>query len=445
MKTTDNNCGNCTVDEKDLPDLQKIGNKKVADIKSDKFPNLLIFPQSINTNGDNILNEKIYSLDSNNKLKTGNIMGFIGINKTQLTIKSRFSEEDNEDYFLHYMLQKVFSINLFDLLHKSNTDKVFDFLLYLFPYYLKAAFNQGIFKEYKKKEYNNANIRGYINISPHIRYNMPFCGNIVYTTREYSYNNHVTQLIRHTIEFIRLHPLGKFILNENTEVGNTVLQIISATPTYSKNGRVTIISQNMRPLNHPYFSKYKELQNLCLQILRHEGLKYGDSEEQVYGLLFNGAWLWEEYMSLILKDKFNHYSFNKGKVFNLLKETKDNTLIQKIIPDFISKSKPFIIMDTKYIPLDKLKQYSDDDEKALNIYYKTITYMYRWNSRLGILLYPCPGNNLKTNTYQIIDTNGQLVSIGFPIPQNTHSYADFCKAIKDSEYLLKEALNKYSQ
>lgn len=444
MKTTDNNCGNCTVDDKDLSDLQKISNIKITDLQSEKYPNLLIFPQNFNIYGDNIHKEKIFTLDSNNRLKTGNIMGFIGINETQLTISSRFTEEDEEDYFLHYMLQKVFSINLFELKHSSNTGKVFDFLLYLFPYYLKAAFCQGIFKEYEKKEYNNANIRGYININKHIRYNIPFNGNIVYKTREYSYNNHITQLIRHTIEFIKLHPLGKFILKDNTEIRNIALQIISVTPTYNRNERVIVISQNMRPLSHPYFSKYKELQSLCLQILRYEGLKYGDNNDLIYGLLFNGAWLWEEYMNVILKDKFNHYSCHKGKIFNLLKETKTNTLIQKIIPDFISKSKPFIIIDTKYIPLDKGNKYADYDEKALNIYYKTITYMYRWNSKLGVLLYPCNDSTLKTNTYQIIDTNGQLISIGFPIPQNILTYSDFCRAIKGTEYSLKKILNNYS-
>ena len=37
--------------------------------------------------------------------------------------------------------------------------------------------------------------------------NIPFMGKIAYTTREHSYNNNLTQLVRHTIEYIKTHPL----------------------------------------------------------------------------------------------------------------------------------------------------------------------------------------------------------------------------------------------
>ena len=105
-------------------------------------------------------------------------MGFVGVNDTKITIKSRFAKNCDEDYFLHYMLQKVFSINLFDLKHNTNTESIFDFLLYLFPYFLKRAVRQGIYKEYTKHEYNDANVRGVIDVSRHIRQNIPFSGNL---------------------------------------------------------------------------------------------------------------------------------------------------------------------------------------------------------------------------------------------------------------------------
>ena len=41
----------------------------------------------------------------NDKVLFGNLIGFIGCGNEQLEIHSRFSEDDN-DYFLHYMLQK---------------------------------------------------------------------------------------------------------------------------------------------------------------------------------------------------------------------------------------------------------------------------------------------------------------------------------------------------
>lgn len=62
---------------------------------------------------------------------------------------------------------------------------------------------KGIYKEYVKREYNNANIKGAVDVAKHIRSNVPFVGKVAYRTREFSYNNHLTQLIRHTIEKIQ--------------------------------------------------------------------------------------------------------------------------------------------------------------------------------------------------------------------------------------------------
>ncbi|MEX1474644.1 guanosine 5'-monophosphate oxidoreductase, partial [Enterococcus sp. C84] len=79
----------------------------------------------------------------------------------------------------------------------------YDLLVFLFPYYLNEAMRKGIYKEYVKREYNNANIKGAVDVAKHIRSNVPFVGKVAYRTREFSYNNHLTQLIRHTIEKIQ--------------------------------------------------------------------------------------------------------------------------------------------------------------------------------------------------------------------------------------------------
>jgi 5-methylcytosine-specific restriction enzyme subunit McrC len=276
----------------DIANLRMIADIKISELKLDDCPNLLVFPRDFTECDDKIGEENIFSLNGD-LLKTNNIMGFVGIDKTQVTIKSRFAWDDNEDYFLHYMLQKVFSINLFNLPHNFAEESIFDFLLYLFPLYLKRALRQGLFKEYQRRCYNDANVRGVIDINRHIRFNIPFAGRVAYNTREYSYDNHVTQLIRHTIEFIRMHKFCGNILNSDEKIKEDVSLITSATPTYERNNRQNIINQNLRPLRHPYFSDYIMLQHLCLQILRHEQIKYGVEKDKIYGILFDGAWLWK--------------------------------------------------------------------------------------------------------------------------------------------------------
>ena len=129
-----------------ISDLEMIANLKIGELKIDDNPNLLVFPRDLHQHGDEIGESHIISM-KDDMISTGNIMGFVGVNDTQLDIKSRFAQEDEEDYFLHYILQKVFAINLFDIKHTTNEQRVFDFLLYLFPYYLKKAIAQGLFKK----------------------------------------------------------------------------------------------------------------------------------------------------------------------------------------------------------------------------------------------------------------------------------------------------------
>ena len=66
-------------------------------------------------------------------------MGFIGVENLQIKIQSRF-DEGRDDYLLHYMLQKVLSFNLFDLNHNNEQEDVFDFVMFMFPYFLKKGF-----------------------------------------------------------------------------------------------------------------------------------------------------------------------------------------------------------------------------------------------------------------------------------------------------------------
>lgn len=206
------------------------------------------------------------------------------------------------------------------------------------------AITQGIYKQYKTQKYNDANVRGAIDVNRYIRYNKPFNGKVAYTTREYSYDNDITQLIRHTIEYISKHKEGGTeILSIDTDTKEAVSQIISATPTYLSNELVAIINKNIRPLVHPYYSEYAPLQRLCLQILRHEELKYGQEDDEIYGVLIDAAWLWEEYLDIVLESKYVHYKKNEGKRFYLFEN------FQQIIPDFLSLDKS-IVADAKYIP-----------------------------------------------------------------------------------------------
>ena len=194
-----------------LETLKKLATPTISKLSLEDYPNLLIFPQNLDVYGDKIGNAHVFEVNNDKVIETNNIMGFIGCGEAKVSISSRFAQ-GNDDYFLHYMLRKVFAVNLFDLQFNSDEESIFDFLIYLFPEFLKRAMQQGLYREYQTRKYNDANIKGRIDISRHIRQNIPFAGKIAYSTREYAQDNHLIQLIRHTIEYISHHKYSGNIL-----------------------------------------------------------------------------------------------------------------------------------------------------------------------------------------------------------------------------------------
>ena len=438
MITSDYTKTNIAPDE--LDDLRAIADVEISNITLEDYPNLLVFPDSFNSYDRDFGRKVICSIeDEGRKLRTNSMVGFIGRNNTHLSIHSRFADNGKDDFFLHYMLQKVAKINLFNLQHTMDEDSVFDFLLYLFPLYLKNAITQGVYRQYIIHKYNDANVRGVIDVSRHIKYNEPFNGSVAYTTREYSYDNHITQLIRHTIEFISKNG-GDDILNVDEDTKQAVAQIIGATPSYLENELQSIINKNLIPIAHPYYSEYAPLQRLCLQILRHEELKYGQEEDEIYGVLIDAAWLWEEYLAIILEGKYNHYLKDTGKRFYLFKPNK-----QQIIPDYLSLDKK-IVADAKYIPLNEKNWFKEDSSNATAIYYKTITYMYRFCSKVGYLLYPHPDEECSPIKEDIITeiegvNGGSITKLGLRIPSGCSNYNEFSRRIKEEEFIFYNQLH----
>ena len=365
--------------------------------------------------------------------------GFIGINDLQITIHSRFSEKEaKEDYFLHYMLQKVLSVNLFDLKHTTTNEQVLDFLFYLFPYYLKNALSQGLYKAYERKEYNDANARGTIDINRHIKTNVPFNGRVAYRTREFSHDNNLTQLIRHTIEYIRTRKIGNALLQNDPDTQAYV--IILATPTYKKQDKLKVIQNNQKITHHPYFTKYAPLQKLCLKILNHEHLKYGKEKDKVFGLLFDVAWLWEEYLATLLTRQGFKHPDNRRKTngvwlgFHKTENHKNNAFLR--FPDFYDQEPDGIIIDAKY-------KHKINDVADVN---QIITYLYRLKGRLGLFIQPSI-NPDDSRSYALrgygIDQNAHLIKYQIPIPTNQTSYKAFVMKMRSLEHTIKMTLDHY--
>ena len=143
----------------------------------------------------------------------------------------------------------------------------------------------------------------------------------------------------------------------------------------------------------------------------------------IIGTMFDGAWLWEEYVNSRIEGIFYH-PMNKGgregqRLFG--------GSVGLIYPDFISRdSETRIIADAKYKPMDNI---GNKD------YLQVLAYMLRFDAKTGYYLYPeiesADGRQLwlnKGSTYENNVVPRDDISVtkhGLKIPVDAVDYASF--------------------
>lgn len=390
---------------------------------------IFIFPNDLKNSSDLERDQKIFET-FNQEIKTGNVIGFLGYGQERLTIASRFSDESN-DHFLHYLLQKVLNINLTSLdVGLSLEDKLYQLLIYLFPKYLQAALRKGLYKEYQRFSHNDSHVKGVIDVRNHIKRNVPFMGNVAYTTREFTYDNPLMQLIRHTMEYIKIQKSFGALLDSNRE---NMAEIVRVTPSYKLADRAKIIRMNKtKSIRHAYFREYRKLQELCLMILNQEKHGLGYREQKIHGILFDVAWLWEEYVYTLLPKDFIHPR-NKDKTDGI---SVFSNRERKIFPDFYHKELK-IVLDAKYKKLEFT-------EKGINRedLFQLISYSYILKSEKAGLIFPSMEQSVNSEIGKLAGYGVQLKKWSIQIPQNASSYSAFCKMMENSEENFKAIIDE---
>ena len=390
---------------------------------------IFIFPNDLKNSSDLERDQKIFET-FNQEIKTGNVIGFLGYGQERLTIASRFSDESN-DHFLHYLLQKVLNINLTSLdVGLSPEDKLYQLLMYLFPKYLQAAIRKGLYKEYQRFFHNDSHVKGVLDVGNHLKNNLPFTGNIAYTTREFTYDNPLMQLIRHTIEFMKNQKSFGVLLDSNRE---NMTEITRVTPAYKLANRAKIIRMNkIKPIRHAYFREYKKLQELCLMILSREKHGLGSQAQKVHGILFDVAWLWEEYIYTLLPKGFVHPR-NKDKTDGISVFSGGK---RKVYPDFYDRERK-IVLDAKYKKLEFT-------EKGINRedLFQLISYSYIIKAEKAGLIFPSMDRPVNSEIGKLAGYGAQLKKWSIQIPQNASSYNEFCKMMENSEENFKAIIDE---
>ncbi|MDU7139608.1 MAG: 3-isopropylmalate dehydrogenase [Streptococcus mitis] len=394
-----------------------------------KEDNIFIFPNDLTHTPDLDKDQKIFET-VNQEIKTGNVIGFLGCNQERLTISSRFSDKYN-DYFLHYLLQKVLNINLTSLdVGLSPEDKLYQLLVYLFPKYLQVALRKGLYKEYQRSSHNDSHVKGVIDVGNHLKKNLPFTGNIAYTTREFTYDNPLMQLIRHTIEYIKTQKSFGALLDSNRE---TIAEVTRVTSAYKLADRAKFIRINKtKPLRHAYFREYRKLQEFCLMILNREKHGLGYQEQKIHGIFFDVSWLWEEYVYTLLPKGFLHPR-NKEKKGGILVFSDGK---RKVYPDFYDRERK-IVLDAKYKKLEFT-------EKGINRedLFQLISYSYILEAEKAGLIFPSIEQSVNSEIGKVEGHGVLLKKWSIQIPQKVSSYSEFCEKMESCEEIFKRNIDE---
>lgn len=421
--------------------LTRIVDRNLAQLASDK---LLIFPENLAHSDDLSSEQHILRRINRSTYATGNVMGFLGLGSEHLTIASRFSSKD-DDYFLRYLLAKVFDTpNLLDMsTDGGNGRQLFDLLCFIFPRYLKLALRKGIYKTYRTNHYNDPHFKGQLQVARHIRTNMPFTGNIAYSQREFTTDNPVTQLIRHVIELLRRDRSKNYLLGTARDQVN---QIMQATPGYALADRERVLNENIyNPVRHAYFHEYASLQRVCILILQRARQGFDVSPESLNGVLFDGAWLWEEYLNLLVGDLFYHPLNRAGQGREYLFTPAGlGRHIGEIFPDFIGMDAGArAVADAKYKPVDNIRGRD---------YQQVLAYMFRFEASKGFLFYPESGadTGVQLLLNRGVSAEGKVAprddvsvqKLALRVPQSAVSYEEYESAMEEAERDFRQRLER---
>jgi 5-methylcytosine-specific restriction enzyme subunit McrC len=353
---------------------------------------LILFPESNREFlGSPILTQN-YKSDGGYEIRTTNLIGVLNYNKTKdvnvkISIGSRFDVDSNKQPhpkqpFLVYLLSQVFKGYLLDWRVRADSYDLWDILLFLlFAYQLEKSYVRGLFRQYVHSEYNESCFKGSLDVGRHLKNNTPFVGRIAYNLEEFTHDNPILWLVRHACNTLRKRNaelLGS-VMNRRSMVSEAIRVISEATPSYAPQRRYQLYSKCNTPIRHPFFTQYEGLRKTCLQILRRdEGLNpYADDREEVSGVLFDVAWLWEEFVAKLLTDiGFKHHLYGQpdDRIFAFEKPEQSCPFY----PDFTKGDA--VVLDAKYKRAGE--SWNTDDVHQI------LSYMYLTGANIGGVIYP---------------------------------------------------------
>ena len=382
-------------------------------------------------------------------VRTSNLVGFLTCNGLTITIGSRFDPEEGASYFLPYLMARTLHIPPLELDWEQVSAS--DLLPLLFPAALTGALRSGLFKQYQRASsegssftgpcFNSSCFKGSLAVATHLKRNLASglisTRKVACVSHQLSADNAVTQLIRHTIELIRSKPALAPLLAVNASVVAAVRQIELATPSFRASALVSVVKANREPCSCP---AYRPLQQLCLKLLTafEPSLSLSQEPDQVYGVLFDISYLWEEYLVMVLEPQGFEHPRNKTGVGALYLDRNQSFLAY---PDFYRLSSEStlaepcadLVLDAKFKRYDTYAPARDDIVQML-------TYLHVLKAPRALLLCPTQHSDPLASHYEFCGLGGTVDVAFLPIPAQAESFADFCAQMAQAEAELLASL-----
>lgn len=370
----------------------------VKELQEESHGNLIVFARE----DADLAKLPFYTLKENRKkpdqfnLDTGNLMGVLSLRQKDTTLKiqvqSRF-DTSKEQYFLKYLLSRIYDVSFTDLV-SSEEDPFWDMLLaFVFLWRFSEAATIGLYKQYHRFEYNDLNFRGRLDLDRHLKRNYPLFDRIAYSRRENTFDNPFNHLLRHAAA--KIEKKWPSMLESNPNVRELLMLLKQNTPSWIPGDiqRTLCHKDTLSELRHPYFAEYYEpLRRVSRMLLMDEGANVFDTPEnsdatEISGVLFDGSWLWEEYLATVLCDRNleggPYLHADPSKRLNAIYPFKSGH--SRLYPDFRrpvndDASRCDIVLDAKYKREDNSTK-SEDRHQVL-------CYMFITGATQGGLIFP---------------------------------------------------------
>ena len=332
-----------------------------------------------------------YHKDGENgfRLDTGNLMGVLCFRNRkcgeslQVEILSRF-DKDLNNHFLNYLLSKVLDVAVGCEPVAAKRSSMLDILLdVLFIQRLGEAATSGLLRHYRTIRNNDWNFKGRLDLPRHLRENVPMPQGVAYVKREISIDVPVNRLLLHAALVVQRDRPGLFDRNEGAR---DALMTMRAGIAEAGDLRSVLAHRDCRePIVHPFFREtWEPLRQIARMILEEERwqLFQESAEDEVSGVVFDGAWLWESYLATVLeKVGYGHcvYGEESGGKFESLWNVDTQRGNATMYPDFACKGagKYVALADAKY------KSFLKREDRL-----QMIAYAFVYEPKVTFVIYP---------------------------------------------------------